>query len=218
MRFNFFKRFIGMFISHDKPLNFVPYNKSINNEDSMKKIKCALVIGHKQSSQGAYNETYKIHEFEFNEELANVIIGIEFDHVEIHKIYRRTYSSLPNDINELNPDFVISLHCNAFNKKASGSEVLYYHKSEKSKQYANILQKNFVRNLELSDRGIHGKTSEDRGGYLLKNTIAPCIIAEPFFIDNDEDYKIAGIDKYSELLLSYKQSIAEIASSIEKGK
>jgi len=37
----------------------------------------------------------------------------------------------------------------------------------------------------------NGKQYEERGGYLLRYTGAPCVIAEPFFIDNDQDLKKA---------------------------
>jgi len=52
---------------------------------------------------------------------------------------------------------------------------------------AEILLSHLVDHLELTNRGIKPKTSEDRGGYLLRYTKAPCVIAEPFFIDNDDD-------------------------------
>jgi len=113
MRFNFFDWF--------KRLNKNKMDIEMI-EEKQKIIKCALIIGHKQSSRGAYNETYEISEFDFNEELAKQIensLKISDKNIEITRIYRRTYSSLPSDVNELNPDFIISLHCNAFNKIAS---------------------------------------------------------------------------------------------------
>ena len=80
-----------------------------------------------------------------------------------------------------------SLHCNAFNGNVSGTEVLYYHRSVKGRDMARILQNRLTGFLGFPDRGIKPRTSEDRGGYLLKYTIAPCVIAEPFFIDNNDD-------------------------------
>ncbi|KKK66742.1 hypothetical protein LCGC14_2961020, partial [marine sediment metagenome] len=38
------------------------------------------------------------------------------------------------------------------------------------------------------------RTAEDRGGYLLRYTKAPCILAEPFFIDNNDDLARAQVD------------------------
>jgi N-acetylmuramoyl-L-alanine amidase len=174
--------------------------------------KCALVIGHKKSSPGASNSSSGLTEFVFNEKLA-IDIEKEVSGVEVQRVYRRTYNSLPSDINELNPDFIISLHCNAFDGSASGTEVLYYHRSAKGKLIASILNNKLVEALGLKDRGIKPKTTEDRGGYLLKNTSAPCVIAEPFFIDNNMDFKTAT-DKREVLVNAYAGATEAIARSI----
>ena len=155
--------------------------------------KCALVIGHKKTSPGAVNLKTGIHDFGFNEGLALKIEG-KTTRSEVQRIYRRTYKDLPGDINQYNPDFTMSLHCNAFNKRVSGTEVLYYHKSQKGKMIAEILQSALVGHLQLPDRGVKPKTSEDRGGYLLRYTEAPCVIAESFFIDNNKDLARAQED------------------------
>ena len=174
--------------------------------------KCALVIGHKKSSPGASNKESGLTEFAFNEKLAMEIEN-EINDPSIQRVYRRTYNSLPNDINELNPDFIISLHCNAFNETASGTEVLYYHRSTKGKLMAEILNESLVDALGLSNRGIKPKSAEDRGGYLLKSTAAPCVIAEPFFIDNNSDLKAVN-DNRDALIKAYATSIASIANAI----
>lgn len=151
-----------------------------------KKKLCALIIGHKKRSPGAVNANHNLSEFDFNEDLA-LRIERRVKDTEIQRIYRRTYGDLPDDINALSPDFIVSLHCNAFNKKVSGSEVLYYRRSEKGREMAGILLSHLVQQLKLPDRGIKPKSAEDRGGHLLRYTEAPCVIAEPFFIDNDDD-------------------------------
>jgi N-acetylmuramoyl-L-alanine amidase len=154
---------------------------------------CALVIGHKKSSPGAGNERAGIREFGFNDDLA-IRIENKVKKTQVQRVYRRTWGELPADINGLDPDFVLSLHCNAYNGQASGTEVLYYHKSKVGKSIAKILQRHLVEFLDLRDRGIQPKTSEDRGGHLLRHTNAPCVIAEPFFIDNDQDLARARDD------------------------
>ncbi len=171
---------------------------------------CALVIGHKKSSPGAMNQSARLTEFDFNEELA-FKIEQQISKVNIQRVYRRTFSTLPSDINELEADFIISLHCNAFNKTASGTETLYYHRSKNGKLMAEILNNQLVSALNLKNRGIKAKTSEDRGGSLLKNTLAPCVIAEPFFIDNDSDLEIA-ISKQQQLIRAYVEAIETIST------
>lgn len=176
---------------------------------------CALVIGHKKTSPGAVNKSQNLSEFDYNEQLAMDIEYALKDQQEVHvqKVYRRTYSSLPDDINELAPDFIVSLHCNAFNKKASGTEVLFYHRSKKGKKLAKKLNKSLVTALGLKDRGIKAKSAEDRGGFLLKKTDAPCLIAEPFFIDNDKDLAVAETH-HADLVTAYAKSIKEMANMV----
>jgi len=174
--------------------------------------KCALIIGHKKNSPGASNKTSGIDEFTYNEALA-LEIEAQIEDVEIQRIYRRTYESLPEDINLYNPDFIISLHCNAFNTEVSGTETLYYHKSSKGKKIAEVLNAKIATALTLKDRGIKEKSVEDRGGYLLKYTNAPCVIAEPFFIDNDDDFATANINRKA-LVAAYVDSIKELAETL----
>ena len=182
----------------------------------VKRIKCVLIVGHSESSPGAYNESKNLSEFHFNKKLVDEINNLP-DYVTVRKVFRNKYKDLPDDVNKLNPDFIISLHCNAYNKSASGTEVLYYKGNEKGKLYASILQMGLSINLGLADRGIKAKTVEDRGGYLLGNTKAPCIIAEPFFIDNDKDLKIV-MDKQALLIKSYVEAIETIATIIIKSR
>ena len=173
---------------------------------------CALVIGHKKSSPGASNDKTGLNEFDFNEKLA-ILIEKKAQKTQIQRIYRRTYQELPNDINVLDPHFVVSLHCNAYDGRASGTEVLYYHRSEVGKRIAEILQRRLHDVLGLRDREIREKTTEDRGGYLLRYTKAPCVIAEPFFIDNDEDLAKAQ-ENLEGLAGAYASAIDEIAQVI----
>ena len=183
----------------------------INAQAPVLKKLCALVIGHKKSSQGAVNSNYGITEFIFNEKLAQ-LIEEKVEAVQVQRVYRRTLEALPDDINELNPLFTISLHCNAFNGTASGTEVLYYHRSQTGKRIAEILQQRLVGCLGLQDRGVKPKTSEDRGGLLLRTTNAPCVIAEPFFIDNDQDLAKAqsNLEGLSNAYASAIKDISEI--------
>lgn len=175
--------------------------------------KAALVIGHTEKSPGAFNPTCGVSEFEFNRKLVKGISAIIDDRCEVKIVYRERYSDLPEKINALNPDFVICFHANAFDKKSSGTETLYYHKSKKGKKIASIFQANIVKALGLKDRGIKGKFSEGRGGYVLRCTKAPCVLLEPFFMDNDDDYRTA-INKYPELIGVCADSIYEIIETV----
>lgn len=167
----------------------------------------AIVIGHSIRSQGAANHN-GLTEFKFNQRLALAICERGIPGAEIIPVYRDSYLDLPKKINVLNPDAIISLHCNAFNTKVSGTEVLYYHRSGSGQALAAILQGNLVSALNLPDRGIKPVDSEGRGGHLLKQTNAPCVIAEPFFIDNDADLGRAQ-ERFNELVDAYRVTIQE---------
>jgi len=177
---------------------------------------CALVIGHKKDSPGAMNKKHNIGEFEFNERLAPMIES-RVKNTRVQRVYRRAYAQLPADINALNPAFVVSLHCNANDGTASGSEVLYYHKSLKGMEIAAIMLGYLVSHLKFPNRGIKPKTSEEKGGYLLRYTSAPCIIAEPFFIDNDSDLVHVMADMEG-LASAYALAIDEISKVLKARK
>ncbi|MCP4897566.1 MAG: N-acetylmuramoyl-L-alanine amidase [bacterium] len=174
---------------------------------------CALVIGHKKASPGAHNSEHDVHEFNFNEKLSCLIEQKVGGDVFLQRVYRRTYRTLPDDLNLLDPDFIVSLHCNAYNKRTSGTEVLYHHTSEAGQSVARILQGHLVDHLGLRDRGIKPKTTEDRGGYLLRYTDAPCVISEPFFIDKNGDLERAQED-FQGLAGAYAGAIEDIAELV----
>lgn len=159
-------------------------------------MKVALVVGHKSRSPGAGNDAHPVSEFEFNMRLAlDVWSSFYYSSdlsVTTEIVCRRTYPRLPGDINDIEPDFAVSLHANAsVGHSASGTEVLYYHRSERSAKIASIFQHEFVDALGLRDRGIKPVDSEGRGGFVLKTVSCPIVICEPFFIDNDSDLRTA---------------------------
>ena len=138
---------------------------------------------------------------------------------DVHIVYRDNipngYSKLPAKVNQLKPKFIISLHLNAANKVANGSETLYYHNSRGGEQLAEILQKQFIKHLELKNRKTKPRRSGDRGITLLKYTNAPAVIGEPGFIDNKTDLTALMTNK-EQLANAYAQAIDEYAQSISK--
>lgn len=172
----------------------------------MKKPLVALVVGHSKKSKGAYNRNLKLKEYDLNEQEAILVASLLIEQkIDSILIYRDTYRKLPKDINKHKPTIIVSFHHNSFSKTATGTETLYYYKSKKSKKLAQIMQNEIVNALGYKDRGIRPKGIEDKGGYLLKYTKAPCIILEPCFISND----IEALD-----FLSKKE---EYAQAITKG-
>ncbi|RXJ86966.1 N-acetylmuramoyl-L-alanine amidase [Arcobacter sp. CECT 8985] len=180
----------------------------------MKRI--ALVVGHSEKSKGAYNDEMNVHEYYLNEALAKHtlnVMKIEKD-LDPFLVYRKNgYSKLPGDINETNPDMIICFHHNASaNKTVQGTETLYYHKAERSKEFAKEIQKNLVDVLDFRDRGLKPVDSEDRGGYVLKYTNAPCVLIEPYFI-SDNDGLIMGAAKQFECASAIAAAVKKVLDS-----
>lgn len=92
-------------------------------------------------------------------------------------------------------DVFISLHCNAFNTQAQGTECCVYELSSKSEQLARCVQRQIVDSLHTVDRGI----KERPGLIVLKHTYMPAVLVEMAFIDNDGD---------AELLMQKKDDFA----------
>ena len=171
-------------------------------------MRVVLVVGHTEKNPGACNAVCGVCEFGFNKQLVTQIDAMMDDRCDTRIVYRDKYRDLPEKINKLNPNFVVCFHNNAFDTRTSGTETLYYYKSKKSEEIATIFQTKIVNALRLKDRGIKGKSTEERGGYILRYTNAPCILLEPFFIDHDNDYRTA-ISKYPELLRACNEGICE---------
>lgn len=166
-----------------------------------------LIVGHSSESQGAYNKTHNVSEYEFNCNLA-LLVQDELTKLGLKsQIFYRTKGVplLVQEVNKVSPTLAVSLHCNAFNELVSGTEVLYYYKSMKSKKLASLLQKNIVDTLGLRDRGTL-PIEQGRGTYVLKNTTMPCALIEPFFIDNIVDYELV-LSKLNDLASAIANSV-----------
>jgi len=176
---------------------------------------CALVIGHRKSARGAVSRDQNITEFDFNSELAKDIKR-RVSRANVKIVFRDNtpngLSRLPAKINSVGPNFILSLHCNAFNNRATGTETLYFHSSKRGKKLASIVQKQLLGALSLKNRRIRSKKDGDRGASVLKFTSAPCVICEPFFIDNDGDLDVATRRKKS-LAAAYARAIDSAASA-----
>ena len=85
--------------------------------------------------------------------------------------------------NESDADIFVSIHCNAFNGEAHGTETCVYPCSARGKRLGNCIQRQIVDNLDTTDRGL-----KDRPGlYVLKYTDMPAALVELAFIDNEDD-------------------------------
>lgn len=188
-------------------------NKLNLNNKNMKTV--CLCIGHSAADEGARSIDNKIGEYSFNKNLANLIKeDLESNKINVAIVNRLTdgggtgMSADIKAVNSIKSECIIELHANAFNNKATGSEVLYWHSSSSGKKLANYIQSQTVKILKLADRGIKPINNNDRGGSVLKGSKYPMVICEPFFIDNPSDLKIVQ-ENEKELSIAISKGIQE---------
>ncbi|MCR4436871.1 MAG: N-acetylmuramoyl-L-alanine amidase [Clostridiales bacterium] len=95
--------------------------------------------------------------------------------------------------NDAHADAFISIHCNAYNHIAGGTETFtepmsgnpVYKQQEDSKRLARLVQSELVQALGLTDRGVN-----EEGLYVCRETNAPAILVETAFIDNKSEEKL----------------------------
>ena len=92
--------------------------------------------------------------------------------------------------NESEADIFISIHCNACNGNARGTEVWYYHRSANGELLADCIRNQIVDALGTADRGSKGAKPRVNGLYVLSNTGATAVLVELAFIDNEEDAQL----------------------------
>lgn len=87
--------------------------------------------------------------------------------------------------NSSSADVFVSIHCNAFDESAHGTEVECYGPGA-GENLADCIQMQITRSLGTLDRGVKYMP----GLIVLKHTNMPAVLIETAFIDNDEDEKL----------------------------
>lgn len=177
-----------------------------------------LDVGHSELQKGAKSPYPPFTtEWDYNVRIAELIQKEVYRAVAVI-IHRDPvpdgYQRLPAKINALGGDFILSLHCNAATPTAFGTEMIYHPGSLQGRAFAQLVQDEVSRLFGWTEgkpgyRGIK-EPINGRGSSLLAETIAPCVIAEPFFLSNQHDYQ-RGIDYQPELASAYARAIDKFA-------
>ncbi len=85
-------------------------------------------------------------------------------------------------------DIFISIHCNAFNGSACGTEVEVHPGSRAGKSLGTCIQRQIVDSLGTVDRGLKNRADL----WVLKSTDMPAVLVELAFIDNEDDATLLG--------------------------
>ena len=169
---------------------------------------------------GAENSITKMNEFTWNKDFVENYLLSELQKAGIkYQIVLRDVgiTKLINDLNKAagKDDTILSFHLNS-DIKASGTETLYWHTSEKGKKLAGLIQKGLVGVLGLPDRGIkirrkpldNADALNQRGWTMFRDTKVPYVMLESFFITNDGDLK-RGNERKTELAKAVVSAIKE---------
>lgn len=103
--------------------------------------------------------------------------------------YSNSLQLICDDANSWGADLFISIHCNAFNGYARGTET-YYGGSNASRKLAAAIQNQIVDKLGTVNRGLKLKLPDGFDVYVLKYTNMPAVLVETAFIDNADDVKL----------------------------
>lgn len=174
----------------------------------MKKI--AIVVGHGPKKDLGAISIDGTTERDWNADLASKISAAIGARAEHRIIFRETEKQPPiSAVNEYGATVAVELHLNAFNSRASGTEMIHAPKSLKGRLLAEKLQEAAVRVLELPNRGVKGPQAGGRGSAFLTKTRPPAVIVESFFIDNSGDLargnarKQALAKAYADVLVAF---------------
>ena len=158
-------------------------------------MKIFINPGHDQTYDcGAVNNNYGITEaaiaYEIGEKVAYYLnqVGYETQVMQSDNLYYDSpYADRPYPVcqaaNDWGSDIFVSIHCNAANTVANGTETIVYRYGRDSTTLATCIQDQIVNSLGTTDRGV----KEMPGLIVLKHTDMTAVLVETAFIDNDSD-------------------------------
>ena len=122
--------------------------------------------------------------------------------------YDSSYADRPvaviPEANEWEADIFISIHCNAFNGVAKGTETEIYSYGGEAERLAKCVQRQIVDSLNTVDRGI----KERPNLMVLRKTNMPAILIETAFIDNSEDVELL-VDKQDDFARAIARAVTD---------
>lgn len=111
------------------------------------------------------------------------------------------YPCIIDECNYSDCDYAISIHLNAFNGIAKGTETWVHYRNSTGELLGEYIQDSLVRSLCTVDRGIKYNVDKPENKQLsfLKKTYMPAVLIECCFIDSNEDAQLLlnndGIEK-----------------------
>ena len=134
---------------------------------------------------GAVNPVYGTRECDMARDAGKMLAQyLETAGCEVRTLQDDDLGLVCSESNNWGADIFVSLHCNAFNTVARGTETLY--KSFDGQRLANDIQSQIINSINTVDRGI--KKRDDL--WVLNGTNATAALVEMAFIDNEYDHSL----------------------------
>lgn len=168
---------------------------------------------------GAVNNNYGITESEIAKSVGEKVayylnqVGYATQVMQSDNLnYDSDYADRPYPVcvaaNDWNSDLFVSIHCNAANTTAKGTETLVYNLGGQSEKLANCIQTQIIDSLNTIDRGLKVRPELT----VLKRTDMPAVLVELAFIDNDEDANLL-IERQEDFSKAIARGITDYALS-----
>ena len=137
---------------------------------------------------GAVNSALDLRECDIAKTIADLVEGyLNAAGVQVvGNLQSDSLGEITDTANASGADIFVSIHCNAFNACARGTEVEVYPSSTEGRKLAECVQNQIVTSLGTVDRGIKDRPNL----YVLKHTDMPAVLVETAFIDNGEDAEL----------------------------
>ena len=161
-------------------------------------MKIFIDAGHNYSGSDTGAEGYGLREqdvtFYIAERLKDLLISAGHEvKMSREKLTDNLGSSLSDSLNtrvnmanRLGMHLFISIHCNAYNGVARGTETLVYSFGSQAAEYAERIQKSIITKLGTANRGVKERSDL----VVLRKTSMPAVLVETAFIDNKDDAEL----------------------------
>ena len=110
--------------------------------------------------------------------------------------------------NDWSADAFVSIHCNAFNTEARGTETLCYSVDGEGGRLAKTIHNQLMSTLKTLDSAIPDRGIKERKELtVLRRTDMPAVLVEVAFIDNEADAKLL-INKKDDIARAIARSVS----------
>lgn len=112
--------------------------------------------------------------------------------------------------NDWGADVFVSIHCNAANGDAHGTETECYRRMSNGGNLAQCIQDQIISSVDTTDRGV----KERPDLLVLKYTDMPAALVETAFIDNDDDMMLL-VNKWDDIARAIARGVTDYECSLQ---